>query len=407
MSNKGAELEVLVAREDEDGLEPVHEADQILYQGHRPIQKEDGEYIGGTAPEVAKSMMEVVTSPNESVMDTGSELVRMLKKEERKARKADLTLMPIDMPFGDFTPEMRENPRYNAKAEVLGPEKFKNIAGKVQGQHTHVEVDEENLVTLLNEGKALDPVAIALTASSPRDGFDNWRVHAYREVLYEDSDVDLKLRSFKEDREEYEAELERNFEYFINRVEELGQVSEGMTPHNVLRGPVSYNQKYGTLEFRTAGANPDIGLMVGYLAMMDGALKRSMNGDSVIKRVPGEDREEKFEALRELSERAKRDGLKDPAVRSYTADVLQYAREGLDDREEVLLDPVEGAVSSGINTSDRIRRLASDRGLDLNDASSGPQLMKAVYDEIYQPSLVRTSEVLNGLRYDQATDKVA
>ncbi|MBN1274679.1 hypothetical protein JXA12_00095 [Candidatus Woesearchaeota archaeon] len=325
----GMELELLVL---DEHYRPANEADRLLAHG-----------LPGVIPECSKAMIEVNTIPGD-IFAVRDDLYAKLRALASVAEQENLRVLPLDMAYGDFTPVLRSGPRYEAKARLLG-DKFSRCGGIV-GQHTHFALlpDDDDCVRQVNFLIAADPVGIATMGASPRKGVWNARLLTYRNEVYGEFAYQSGLQPLKRSFASYLHELEEEFVRFQSLAAERAVSIDGiMDSYNSIAGPVRLT-RHGTVETRTAGANPDIARSIGYSALLLGGMRRI-----VAEGVAGEERllyaltgteshEEQYAYLSRLSEQALRLGTHDPEVSLYVDSFTAYCAGGLSADERLLAE---------------------------------------------------------------------
>lgn len=394
MSMIGMELELLVL----DGhFRPVNDADSILQAGYDWLK-----------PECSHSMVEINTVPGD-IWTVGRDLLIKLDTVSSIAAEKGLYVLPIETHFGDFKPLIRQKERYIPQVKLLGEEKF-DLCGEIMGQHTHfsLDADADARIRQINFLTLSDPCGIALTASSPKESFSNWRIWAYRHLVYDGFKFQGSLQPLKRTFDQYLEELDKEFEKFRSfAMESEVNIDDVMNRYNSIWGPVRINPVYGTVETRTPGSNPDIGLLLGYNMLLVGGMRRFVNGDMATeehlfsKLADEESSAEQFKYLCHLNNEAMRYGLASPEVNQYTSTFFSFCEKGLTAEERELLPSVRQVLSSRHSVSDRIRVLLG-AAMGRAPADVGPAVAKSIYEQLYLPSMDKARTSFPGLYVEAA-----
>jgi gamma-glutamyl:cysteine ligase YbdK (ATP-grasp superfamily) len=241
VARNGIELEGLIL--DLNG-NPVSASDEILSKLSDP---------DGFKEEVDKSTIEIVTSPHLTVLNSARELIDQAGKLEETMQGLGYLFLPIDTAISSFVPDVRDTSRYTPQKLILGDERF-SLCGRVNGTHIHFSQEPDKIPEQVNYILAADPAAIALTSSSPLNGVHNWRLHTYRNIVYQSFPFQGHLQNLKPSYDAYLDELDRGFREFQRKARKRGvELNDSFDMFNSIWGPTKLNQNLGTVE---AGFNP-------------------------------------------------------------------------------------------------------------------------------------------------------
>lgn len=349
----GPELELLVL---DENFKETNRADEIIEEAIKrglPV-----------VAECSKCMVELNSKegiPLECIPNLGKNLESL----NEIVREKGLYILPIEAPLNlDFKPEMRTSPRYSAKAKLLGPERFQ-ISGKVLGFHAHYDLDSNDLIKAqqINFLTLMDPLAIALTASSPHAKFSSWRTHSYRHVVHEGFPFQGQLQEPSPSYQQYLQRLEEEFTRFITFAETRdANFKKCSNKYNAVWGPVRVNPKYQTGEIRSMGANPNLTLDLATAILFLGGMRNIKNNEEIESQylqflLNTEDPNESFNALLALSNDATKYGLKTEGVRNYSAVLFDYCVEGLSPLERKFVQEIYENIQSGENFSVKMQKM--------------------------------------------------
>ncbi|MBD3209612.1 hypothetical protein GF367_04325 [Candidatus Woesearchaeota archaeon] len=357
----GFELELLVLDEQ---FNETNNADVLIA---------DAQKQGVTVtPECSHAMVEVNSRPD-SLLVAASDLVNQLDRLNGIAEYRGLKVLPIEMPLdADFKPIIRNSPRYGVKKRLLGEDRFE-ISGKVMGFHVHYDLPDDNQdkIDQINFLKAVDPLAIAVTACSPHysEGmlFDSWRTHTYRYIVHEDLPFQGQLQRFGTSYDRYVQEHLEKYLHFLHLSKEKDvDFSHYADEYNSIWGPTRINPHYGTSEIRSMGAVPDIVLLFGLADLIDGGLRRmrsSTGTDNLYLDVlvgRHSDPEESYSLLQAMSDDAIRYGFKTEGVFDYCSSLAAFCDAGVVAEGKPLASYANRFLADKKNYADKIVSLHSD-----------------------------------------------
>ena len=348
----GFELELLTL---EDGIES-NKADAILALAHK-----QGVNV---VPECSHCMVEVNSKAGEPSA-AAKNLTEQLANLEQALMESNLQTIPIEQPLNtEFTSRIRTEPRYQAKENLLGKERF-DICKKIMGFHAHYDLmsDEEERAQQINFLTIFDPLAITLTASSPReiDGqtIHNYRAYSYRHVAHEDMPFQGNLQKFTETYDTYLEQLKKEYDALIEKSRTKGSgLEHHATMYDAIWGPVRINNKYNTVELRSLGACPNIALPIGSAILGLGGLRQIpefKKPNSLISfLLENPDPEESFAFINAMSNDAIRYGLSSDVVRAYCHKIAEFCLKGLRADEFALVQNALNVLETGETYSTRI-----------------------------------------------------
>lgn len=393
----------------EESGRPSHRADDFL-AGCAAAAAAEGQKRESFAEECARQMIEIKTSPCETLEELAEEYLSSLGLALRVGTRLGLRLYPLATYPLPVDPVFREAPRYELQRSAIGREKFL-AAGRCAGAHLHLElpgglVDDEEVVrhdagaaglrellALYNLATALDPVLISLTRACPfyegaRPGL------ATRTAFYRGSDdfgwqgvysglPELgALQPYAAGPEDLVNRQLEGREAWVRAMEragfEAGRVSEmSGSILDICWRPVRINGS-GTVELRGIDGNyPEV--VLGVVALVRAAADRVRAENLVVKPVADLRRFEcdgerlyvpDFVSLgSDLFFTAVTRGLESPEISGYVDSVVEFAAgSGLNHR---LLDGLEIRTDSHRTTEASILRdfpagvLTQEEGLRL------------------------------------------
>jgi len=275
-------------------------------------------------PEFVEPLLEVKTSPCESVAALYDEFVARLKWVLEEASARDRLLVPSGTPIGPVEVPEHDSERAAIQRRVVG-EDF-GYAAHCAG--THVHFDREEVADQLNTLIALDP-ALALLSSSPyyrgRRVAACARAYVYRKRGYEAFPHHGQLWEYVDSVEQWNQLLEHRFKEFEAAARDEGvdpeRFAEHFSPEDTVWTPLRLRTEVPTVEWRS----PDVGLPSETMRLvreMATVMERVSETEVVIGGEEGSVGEEMitlpgFATVRELTDEAITTGLESPAVRAY------------------------------------------------------------------------------------------
>ncbi|MBI4151758.1 hypothetical protein HY496_02205 [Candidatus Woesearchaeota archaeon] len=339
-------------------------ADDVLsrLRGDQRFVKEAQEYC-----------VEVNTPPASTIAELDTLLRDALHELETAAEKENVFVAPVCY-FGYGPIKVRDSARYQAYIPIIG-DKNDALSNTIVGIHLHLDQVPTKLVEQQRILTALDPLAIAITSSSPldyrgRNGINCQRMHLVRNVVFADTGLQC---------EPYYADSEEDIEqHDLQRYQQWGERwmrNTGRTyPEFAERFTSPQNTGYhsprkrdnigdGTWEVRLFDSTPRpfaLAAVAAYKAIHDRVIEENLpvmiaaeDGDfsfteeRVVLPTPS--------TLQELTEKAIRSGIRDGNVAAYLANALAFADESLSAGEKIYLSPAAAMLSGRrMNFADQI-----------------------------------------------------
>lgn len=275
-------------------------------------------------PEFVEPMLEIKTSPCETMGDLRAELTDRLRRVVRAAAREDVRLVPLGTPIATSRGgiALRESDRTDLQRRLIGPtfDDARVCAG------THVHFEQTSVADQLNVLTALDPAfALANTSSFYRGErlVECARPYLYRKSCYARHPEQGQLWSYVEDAAEWEARLESAYGDLRDRARQRGIDDEAFEAtfdaFDAVWTPVKLRKKFPTVEWRSPdAARPSrvLELTADVRSIVEDAVDR---GTTVAE--PGEPvdgiRLPPFETVERVVDRAMNRGAADPTVTDY------------------------------------------------------------------------------------------
>lgn len=276
-------------------------------------------------PEFVEPMVEIKTSPCETIDELREELLARMRRVVRAARRDGKRLVPLGTPIHASPSEIpyRDCVRTELQRETIGPafDDARYCAG------THVHFEQSNVVDQLNTLTALDPAFATVNTSSYNRGervLECARPYLYRKGCYEAFPEQGQLWSYVDAVEEWETRLDDAYRAFRETARERGvdlaAFDAEFDPYDAVWSPVKLRKEYPTVEWRS----PDVALPSAVLELtadVKSVVERADERGTEIAdgRRPGSGAVTlpSSETVERTVERAMRNGLADPSVRAY------------------------------------------------------------------------------------------
>lgn len=275
------------------------------------------------SPEFVGSMIEIKTSPVESLSELCDEFVDMLNVLISAANANKRHLVPLGTPLS-----RQSLPVTSARGRLLeriygeGIEPAKNCAG------THIHFERERVTRQLNLLTALDP-ALALVSSSPYYHGERLancaRAHVYRHESGMRFERYRDLWEYTSDVSEWERRMDARYRELRTIALEAGIDNEKFAayfgPENVVMTPVRLRGVQPTVEWRA----PDTALPSQILTLVETVtdlVEQTAETPVTIGEPVVNDKQitvPPFTELHELTNAAVERGLQSPEVREYLA----------------------------------------------------------------------------------------
>jgi len=350
----GFELELLVL---DSSYNETNNADLVINKA-----KERGISI---TTECSHSMVEINSIPG-TIDEAANDMLNQLDNLNKVAKDLDLIVLPIEMPLNhNFKTNLRDTPRYFAKKELLGEERFE-ISGKVMGFHVHYDLPscDELKLAQINFLKIVDPLVISASASSPHNfggvDYNSWRTHSYRYIVHEDLPFQGQLQKFSESYEKYVEEHLQKYKHFLEISNKKNiDFSQYADEYNSIWGPTRINPIYNTSEIRSIGSTPDINLLFGLASIIHAGIKKinqNSNTNNIYLEMLSEikDPNETYNFIQALSDDSIKYGFNCASVKNYSESLIQFCNDSLTPLESKFANYCKNMVLSGNNFSDLI-----------------------------------------------------
>ena len=384
VTNLGYELELLVL---DESFNETNNADLVISEA-----KKQGVSITG---ECSHSMVEVCSIPG-TIDVAAKDLVNQLVRLNNVADNLGLKVLPIEMPLNhDFKPKTRDSPRYEAKKNLLGEDRFE-ISGKVMGFHIHYDLpnDDEKKMEQINFLKLVDPLVISASASSPFEyggvDYHSWRTHSYRYIVHEELPFQGQLQDFDTSYEQYVNEHLENYISFLEMSKKRNiDFSKYADEYNSIWGPTRINPTYNTSEIRSIGSTPDLRLLFGISALIQQGIDRIVSdseSNNIYLEILSEMRNpnEKYNFIQALSDDAMKYGFDSATVKNYCKSLIDFC---------VNSDYVDSSLPFLRYSKERINLGFSFSDIIANSNTSNQDVYKKLHNT-YLNSIEKSKEIL-------------
>jgi glutamate---cysteine ligase / carboxylate-amine ligase len=272
--------------------------------------------------EFVEPLLEIKTTPCESVEELRDDLVWRLERTVREANDRGKGLVPLGTPIHGGSIDPLPSGRTRIQRRVLGEDfdYVKRCAG------THLHFEKRDVVAQLNALIALDP-ALALVNSSPyyrgRRIAAGARPYVYRRMGYASFPAHGQLWEYVESVSEWDARLAKCYAEFESAALDAGisrgEFESNFSPDDTIWTPVRLRKEFPTVEWRS----PDVALPSQILRLageLYGVVERANDGVTI--GGPGLVSDDgvtlpEFGAVCEHTDEAIREGLESERVRSY------------------------------------------------------------------------------------------
>ncbi len=335
-------------------------------------------------PRFVKEAQEYCVEVNTPAASSTAELEHLLRDAlltlEAAAEQENVLVAPVCY-FGYGPIKVRTSPRYQAYVPIIGKEND-DLSNTITGIHLHLDQIPGKLVEQQRLLTALDPLAVAVTSSSPidyqrRNGLNCQRTHLVKRVIF--ADANLRCASYyaeneediaRHDEERYQhwgAKWAENTQRPLQEFKERFPNPQNTGYHSPRKRD---NIGRGTWEVRIFDTT-----LLPY-ALAAAALHKGIHDRTIEENIPvkiaAKENEYFFSpdgivlptltALQELTDEAIRKGARDPSVAAYLAQAISFAKEGLSPEDQKYLLPAEEMLKNGrMNFADKIlARLAAN-----------------------------------------------
>ncbi|QCC58680.1 glutamate-cysteine ligase family protein [Natrinema thermotolerans] len=291
----------------------------------------------GVDPEFVEPMLEIKTTPCESMPELREELLGRIERVADAARRQDKRLVPLATPLSASPAEVpyRETAATDLQRRIVGPtfDDARVCAG------THLHIEQSSVADQLNALTAIDPAFALVTSASHYRGerlHQCARPFLYRRSCYGPCPEQGQLRPYVDSVADWERRLEADYETFRERALERGvdpaRFDEAFDPHEAAWNPVRLRKAMPTVEWRS----PDAALPSQVLRLAsevrsvvaradangtvvdDGSGSRTASDAIVDSNAADEPlRLPAFDTVESVTDAAIRDGLEGTGVRHY------------------------------------------------------------------------------------------
>ncbi|OAQ53269.1 hypothetical protein HTG_07265 [Natrinema mahii] len=213
----------------------------------------------GVDPEFVEPMLEIKTTPCESIADLREELLGRIERVVDAARRRDKRLVPLATPLSASPAEVpyRETAATDLQRRIVGPafDDARVCAG------THVHFEQSSVADQLNALTAIDPAFALVTSASHYRGeriHECARPFLYRRSCYEPCPEQGQLRPYVKGIAEWKRRLEADYEAFRERALERGvdpaRFDDAFDPYEAAWNPVRLRKAMPTVEWRSPDA---------------------------------------------------------------------------------------------------------------------------------------------------------
>lgn len=235
----------------------------------------------------SKTILEFSGTPG-SILEAFEEFSNESRRLAVALEEIGYVAVPIDAPL-DFTlkSELLSKPKYDLKKKMLGSELYAKT-GKIMAVHLNLDEREDDYSNLriYNFLNIFDAVSLALSPVAGKQqgelkGFpvdskiSNLRTYVYRKLIYAKYPVMGDIQGIYFSAEEMKSDLKNEFDLFSEDARKFGEdFSTFDDSFSFVRGPVRFNKKYNTIEYRGIGSNPDIYLVFGLISLICAGVRK-------------------------------------------------------------------------------------------------------------------------------------
>ncbi|RQG94580.1 glutamate-cysteine ligase family protein [Natrarchaeobius chitinivorans] len=299
-----------------------------------------------TDPEFVEPMLEIKTSPCQSMAELRETFLDRVSTAVDAARERDKRLVPLATPLFAAPSEIpyRDKRGTDLQRRIVGPtfDDARVCAG------THVHFEQSNVVDQLNALTAIDPAFALVNSSSHYRGeriLECARPHLYRRSCYDPCPEQGQLWPYVESVAEWDQRLEDAYETFRDRALERGvepaEFDDEFDPYDAVWTPIRLREAFPTVEWRS----PDAALPSQVLRLAEEVRTVVMQADERGTTVLESDSHDRggaggevplpaFDTVETITDAAIRDGLESANVRNYlqTMGFTPSAYDPLSDR---------------------------------------------------------------------------
>jgi hypothetical protein len=357
----------------------------IVNDSHKIFQ--DSRINNLIVPEIAKSMIEVISEPKKTINELAKSFSKQLQLARTIANDQGLKLIPTSsVGYADI--QRWPTAKFDKKEKIMGSDKL-NITLHVCGTHVHVD-KSDHIVKQHTIMTALDPLFVLMSSSpffNAENNLNNYRVKVYRNGAYENFQGHGGLLPYVKTKEDLESRYVELYSKWIEKCTEVDCTTEGYTKLNTCWGPIRFSEK--TIESRVSDAN--LSSNVFALATVFIGINRRLEDirleddvyflDSLP--IPS------FEKLKYFEEIGIQKGLFDEELYQYLNHIVSFSEGGLYEDEKIFLEPFKKMLSKRKNFADEITDFAKTTGeyADSKISQAGSNLVRLFIAEKFEGDL--------------------
>ncbi|NGM70068.1 glutamate--cysteine ligase [Natronolimnobius sp. AArcel1] len=279
-------------------------------------------------PEFVEPMIELKTTPCDSMTELQGEFLDLLERVITAAREQDKRLVPLATPLSSSPADIpfREKRGTDLQRQIVGPtfDDARVCAG------THVHFEQSNVPDQLNTLTAIDPAFALVNSASHYRGepiLGCARPYLYRRSCYSACPEQGQLWSYVDSVDEWEQRLESAYESFRERALEHGvdtaAFEDEFEPYGAVWTPVRLRKEVPTVEWRS----PDTALPSQIFPLVESIGSLVSHADAHGTAIDGEPTSDArsdeplalpaFDTVESTVDAAIQHGLEDSSVQQY------------------------------------------------------------------------------------------
>ncbi|MCF7871438.1 hypothetical protein K9L97_00205 [Candidatus Woesearchaeota archaeon] len=304
----------------------------------------------------SKSIIEFSGTPG-NIVEVFDELCEFTEKLDILLNDSGYDFLPIDNPFNfNFKSEILDKQNYNLKKNMLGEEVY-YLSGSIMAVHLHFDEREEDysnlrLYNFLNIFDSLGVVFSPVVGKAKKSDFKfsdnfeilNLRSFIYRKILYNNFPNQGDLQGVFSDYIFLENFLQKSFNDFreVSLVYGDDYVKYG-DKYSSVWGPVRFNKKFKTIEYRGFGSNPDLYLIFGLISLASASIRKierlNLSNEYIFENFLGTDNTDvASEKIKYLSNSAMLEGLSSDDVFDLAVNVFDFCSSDMSSQELFFAD---------------------------------------------------------------------
>ncbi|MBU0456564.1 MAG: glutamate-cysteine ligase family protein [Nanoarchaeota archaeon] len=335
--------------------------------------------------ESSNARIEINSSPCETIEEIHQDLEERIIRLEKICEEYGTMIVPTGSEYGAGSGTQKWTPRLEAYPLIIG-EHSNRLIKTISAMHAHLSQQPGRVVDQFNLFTALDPVAYAITSTSPlsyegKNSLNCHRINLVRNLAFNEFPLHSQLLDYVHSVEEIDGRDREKYQQWSNRWlmrsgKPIEIFSSLFNSQNTGFSPIRKRDNFGptgTLEVRSFDI-ASLDILLAALALYKGTNDRMINENIEVsfgKDV--KDRQEysfspkriilpNYHTLKNFEEKTINSGIRSDDFFNYLTSILAFAEDGLPKEDKKYLDPLKLMLTERMNPADKIMAYLKSNG---------------------------------------------